>query len=132
MRTAPSTIGTCLREAATTLHLLGLYWPQTNKRLSPRSLMCSASWKYPLHLRRLTLILNGSPMWYIEPKLTTLPELVRLPDPRTYRTTRNPHWPHLTSQRGMPSRYGLKLRWDLDTSYHPRTTPTLWILPSRF
>ena len=37
MRTAPSTIRTCLREAATPLHLLGLYWPLTNKRPSPRS-----------------------------------------------------------------------------------------------
>ena len=31
MRTAPSTIRTCLREAATPLHLLGLYRPLTNK-----------------------------------------------------------------------------------------------------
>ena len=37
MRTAPSTIRTCLREAATPLHLLGLYQPLTNKRPSPRS-----------------------------------------------------------------------------------------------
>ena len=69
VRTAPSTIRTCLREAATPLHLLGLYQPQTNKRPSPRSLMCSASRKYPLHSRCLTLISNRNPMWYIEPKL---------------------------------------------------------------
>ena len=132
MRTAPSTIRTCLREVATPLHLLGLYQPQTNKRPSPRSLMYSASRKYPLHSRRLTLILNGNPMWYIEPKLATLPELVRLQDPRTYRTIRDPLWPHLISRRGMPSKYGLKLRWDLDTSYRPRMTPTLRISPLRF
>ena len=132
VRTAPSTIRTCLREAATPLHLLGLYRPLTNKRPSPRSLMYLASQKYSLHSRHLTLILNGNPMWYTEPKLATLQELVRLQDPQTCRTTRDPHRPCLTSQRGMPSRYGLKLRWDLDTSYLLRTTPALRISPSRF
>ena len=131
MRTAPSTIRTCLREAATPLCLLGLYRPQINKRPSPQSLTCSASQKYPLHLRRLTLISNGNPMWSIEPKLATLLELVGLRDPRTYGTIRDPRQPHLISQRGMPSKYGLKLRWDLDTFYGPRTTPSLWISPSR-
>ena len=131
MRTAPSMIKTCLREAATPLHLLGLYRPQINKRPSPRSLMCSASQKYPLHSRRLTLILNRNPMWYIEPKLATLLELVRLWDPRIYGTIRDPHRSRLISQRGMPSKYGLKLRWDLDTFYRLRMTPSLRISPSR-
>ena len=131
MRTAPSTIRTCLREAATPLHLLGLYRPQTHKRPSPRSLMCLASQKYPLHLRRLTLISNGNLMWSIEPKLATLLELVGLWNPQTYGIIRDPRWPCLISQRGMPSKYGLKLRWDLDTSYCSRTTPALWISPSR-
>ena len=46
--------------------------------------------------------------------------------------TRDPPRPHLTSQRGMPSRYGWKLRWDLDTSYLPRTIPAPQISPLRF
>ena len=132
MRTAPSMIRTCLREAATPLHLLGLYRPLTNKRPSSRSLMYSASQKYPLHSRHLTLMLNGNPMWYIEPRLATLQELVGLQGPRACGTTRDPHQPHLTSQRGMPSKYGLKLRWDLDTSYLLTMTPAAWISPSRF
>ena len=127
----PSTIKTCLKEAATPLHLLGLYRPQIHRRPSLQSLTCSASQKYPLHSRRLTLISNGNPMWYIKPRLATLLELVRLRDPRTYGTIRDPCQPRLISQRGMPSKYGLNLRWDLDTFYRPRTTPSLWISPSR-
>ena len=98
----------------------------------PQSLMYSASQKYPLHSRHLTLILKGNPMWYIEPKLVTLQGLVGLQDPQTCGTTRDPHQPCLISQRDMPSKYGLKLRWDLDTSYLQRTTPAPRISPSRF
>ena len=47
MRTAPSVIKVCPREAATPLHLLGLYQPLNSKRLSLRSPMCSASRKCP-------------------------------------------------------------------------------------
>ena len=38
----------------------------------------------------------------------------------------------LRSQRGMLSRYGWKLRWDLDTSYPQRMIPVPRISPSRF
>ena len=112
-------IKTYLKEAATPLHLLGLYRPQIHRRPSHRSLTYSASQKYPLHSRCLTLISNRNPMWYIEPRLATLQELVGLRDPRMCGTVEDPRWPHLTSQRGMPSNYGSKLRWDLDTFYCP-------------
>ena len=124
-------IKTCLKEAATPLHLLGLYQPQIHRRPSLRSLTCLASQKYPLHSRHLTLISNGNPMWYIEPRLATLLELVGLRDPRMRRTVGDPRWPRLTSRRGMPFNYGSKLRWDLGTFYHPRTTPSLRTLPLR-
>ena len=67
MRTAPSTIRTCLREAATPLHLLGLYQPLTNKRPSPRSLMYSASQKCPPLLRHSISRLRGNQPWCIAP-----------------------------------------------------------------
>ena len=59
MRTAPSVIRTCLREAAIPLHLLGLYRPLTNKRPSPQSLTYSASRKCPPLLRCSILRLRG-------------------------------------------------------------------------
>ena len=132
MRTAPSTIRTCLREAATLLHLLGLYWPLTNKRPSPRSLMYLASQKCPPLSRHSILRLRGNRPWCIVHKLATPQELAGLLGPRMPGTTGGPPWPHLTNQRGMPSRYGWKLRWDLDTSYLPRTIPAPQILPWRF
>ena len=132
MRTAPSTIRTCLREAATPLHLLGLYQPLTNKRPSPPSLMYLASQKCPPLSRRSILRLRGNRPWCIVHKLATPQELAGLLGPQMPRTTKGPPQPHLTSQRGMPSKYGWKLRWDLDTSYLPRRIPARWILPSRF
>ena len=130
MRTAPpSTIKTCLKEAATPLHLLGLYRPQIHRRPSLQSHTCSAFQKYLLHSRHLTSTSNGNPLWYIEPRLATLLELVGLKDLRMHWTVGDPRRPHLTSQRGMPSNYGSKSRWDLDTFYHLRTIPSLWILP---
>ena len=132
MRTAPtSMITTCLKEAATPLHLLGLYQPQIHRRLSHQSLMYSVSQKYPLHSRRLTLISNGNPMWYIELRLATLLKLAGLMDPRMHGTIRDLHRSHLTSQRGMPSNYDSKWRWDRDTFYRLRTIPSLRISPSR-
>ena len=50
-------------------------------------------------------------------KLATLQELARLLGPQIRGTTRGPPQSHLRSQRGMLSRYGWKLRWDLDNSY---------------
>ena len=132
MRTAPSAIRTCLREATTLLHLLGLYRPLTNKRLSPQSLMYSASQKCPPLLRCSISRLRGNRPWCIMHKLATPQVLAGLLGPRMPRTTGGPPRPRLTSQRGMPSRYGWKLRWDLDTSYPLRMTPAPQILPSRF
>ena len=132
MRTAPSTIRTCLREAATPFHLLGLYQPLTNKRPSPGSLMYSASQKCPPLLRRSISRLRGNQLWCIVHKLATPQELAWLPGPRGPGITGGPPRPHLTSQRGMPSKYGSKLRWDLDTSYLQRTTPGLRISPLTF
>ena len=131
VRTAPSAIKACLREAATPLHLLGLYRPLNNKRPSPRSLMCSASRKCPPLLRHSTSRSRRNQTWCTMHKLATPQELARLLGPQICRTTGGPPQPHLRSQRGMLSRYGWKLRWDLDTSYPRRTIPILWILPSR-
>ena len=119
MRTAPSAIRTCLREAATPLHLLGLYQPLTNKRPSPRSLTYSVSQKCPPLLRCSISRLIGNQLWCIVHKLATPQELAGLLGPRMSRTNGSPPQPHLISQRGMPSRYGWKLRWDLDTFLPP-------------
>ena len=132
VRTAPSAIKACLREAATPFHLLGLYWPLNNKKPSLRSLMYSASRKCPPLLRRSISRLRGIRPWCIVPKLATPQELAGLLGPQMPGTTRGPPPPRLTSQRGMPSKYGWKLRWDLDTSYPPRTIPVLRISPLRF
>ena len=132
MRTAPSAIKTCLREAATPLHLLGLYQPLNSKRPSLRSLMYLASWKC-LPLSRCSISrLRGNRPWCIMHKLATPQELAGLLGPRMPGTAGGPPRPRLTSQRGMPSRYGWKLKWGLDTSYPPRTIPVLRISPSRF
>ena len=64
MRTAPSVIKVCLREAATPLHLPGLYQPLNSKRPSLWSLMCSASRKCPPLSRRSTSRLRRNQMWY--------------------------------------------------------------------
>ena len=97
MRTAtPSTIKTCLKEAATPLHLLGLHWPQICRRLLHQSPMYSASQKYLLHSKCSTLSSNGSPMWYIEPRLATLRELVGLRDLWPHWTVGDPRWPRIT------------------------------------
>ena len=117
MRTAPSVIKACLREAATPLHLLGLYQPLNNKKLSPRSLMYSASRKCPPLLRHSISRLRGNRPWCIMHKLATPQELAGLLGPQMPGTTGSPPQPRLISQRGMPSRYGWKLRWELDTSY---------------
>ena len=132
MRTAPSAIRTCLRETATPLHLLGLYWPRNNKILSPRSLMYLASRKCLPLLRRSISRLRGNQPWCTVHKLATPQELAGPLGPRMPRTTGGPPRPCLTSRRGMPSRYGRKLRWDLDTSYPQRTIAAPRILPSRF
>ena len=132
MRTAPSVIKVCLKEAATLLHLLGLYRPLNSKRPSLRSLMCSASRKCPPVSRRSTSRLRRNQTWCTMHKLATPKELARLLGPRIHGTTRGPPQPRLRSQRGMLFRYGWKLRWDLDTSYPLRTIPVPWILPSRF
>ena len=132
MRTAPSVIRTCLREAAPPLHLLGLYQPLTNKRPSPQSLTYSASRKCPPLSRRSISRLIGNQLWCIVHKLATPQELAGLLGPHMSGTTGSPPWPRLISQRGMPSRYGWNLRWDLDTSYPPRTIPVLRTSPSRF
>ena len=125
-------IRTCLREAATPLHLLGLYQPLTNKRPSPQSLMYSASQKCLPLLRRSISSLRGNQPWCIMHKLATPQELAWLPGPRGPEITGGLPRSHLTSQRGMPSKYGLKLRWDLDTSYLQRTTPVPRISPLKF
>ena len=117
VRTAPSAIKVCLREAATLLHLLGLYQPLDNKKPSPRSLMYSASRKCPPLSRCSISRLRGNRPWCIVHKLATPQELAGLLGPRMPGTTGGPPRPRLISQRGMPSRYGWKLRWDLDTSY---------------
>ena len=131
MRTAPSVIKVCLREAATPLHLLGLYRPLNSKRPSLRSLMCSASQKCPPPLRHSTSRSRRNQTWCTVHKLATPQELARLLGPQVHGTTGGPPQSHLRSQRGMLSRYGWKFRWDLDTSYPPRTIPVLRISPSR-
>ena len=131
MRTAPSVIKVCLREAATPLHLPGLYWPLNSKRPSLQSLMCLASWKCPPLSRHSTLRSRRNQMWCTMHKLATPQELARLHGPQIHGTTGGPPRSHLRSQRGMLSRYGWKLRWDLDTSYPRRTIPVLQISPSR-
>ena len=131
MRTAPSVIKVCLREAATPLYLPGLYRPLNSKRPSLRSLMCSASRKCPPLLRCSTLRSRRNQMWCTVHKLATPQELARLHGPQIHGTTGGPPRSCLRSQRGMLSRYGWNLRWDLDTLYPRRTIPTLRILPSR-
>ena len=123
MKTAPSMIRTRHREAAAPLHLLGLYRPLNSKRSSLRSLMYSASQKCPPLSRCSILRLRGNPPWCIMHKLAIPQELAGHLGPRWPGKTGGPPRPHLTSQRGMPSKYGLKLRWYLDTSYLPRMTP---------
>ena len=132
MRTAPSVIKVCLREAVTPLHLLGLYQPLNSKRPSLRSLMCSASQKCLPLSRCSTSRSRRNQMWCTVHKLATPQELAGLLGPRIRRTTRGPPQPRLRSQRGMLSRHGWKLRWDLDTSYPRRTIPVPRISPSRF
>ena len=131
MRTARSVIKVCLREAATPLHLPGLYWPLNSKRPPPRSLMCLASQKCPPLSRHSTSRSRRNQMWCTVHKLATPQELAGLLGPRIRGTTRGPPQSHLRSQRGMLSRYGWKLRWDLDTSYPQRTIPVPRISPSR-
>ena len=97
-----------------------------------QSLMYSASQKYPLLLRCSTLMLRGNQMWYIMHKLATLQELARLQGPLPCGTTRGPHQSCLKDQRGMPSKYGWRLRSDLDTFYPQRTIAILQISPSKF
>ena len=63
-------------------------------------------------------------------KLATPQELAGLQGPQTHGTTGGPHQSCLRSQRGMLSRYGWKLRWDLDTLYPRRTIPVPRISPS--
>ena len=132
MRTAPSVIKVCLREAATPLHLLGLYRPLNSKRPSLWSLMCLASRKCLPLSRCSTSRLRRNQMWCTMHKLATPQELAGLHGPQIRGTTRGPPKSRLRSQRGMLSRYDWKLSWDLDTSYPRRTIPVLWILPSRF
>ena len=132
VRTAPSAIKACLREAATPLYLPGLYQPLNSKRPSPWSLMCSASRKCPPLLRCSITRLRRNRPWCIVHKLATPQELAGLLGPQIHGTTGGPPQPCLRSQRGMLSRNGWKLRWDLDTSYPPRTIPVPWISPSRF
>ena len=62
-------------------------------------------------------MLKENQTWYIEPTLATLQEIAGLQGPRTCGTTKDPHQSHLNGQRDMPSRYGWRLRWDLDTFY---------------
>ena len=132
VRTAPFVIKVCLRETVTLLHLPGLYQPLNSKRPSLRSLMCSASWKCPPLSRCSISRLRRNQMWCTVHKLATPQELARLLGPRICRTTGGPPRSCLRSPRGMLSRYGWKLRWDLDTSYPRRTIPVPWILPLRF
>ena len=105
MRTAPSTIRTCLREAATPLHLLGLYQPLTNKRPSPQSLMYSASQKCPPLMRRSISRLRGNQPWCIVHKLATLPGASMTPwSPKAQDNQRStPASPH------KPKRYTLQM-----------------------
>ena len=131
VRTAPSVIKVCLREAATPLHLPGLYWPLNSKRPLLQSLMCSASPKCLPPSRRSTSRSRRNQMWCTVYKLATAQELAGLLGPRIHGTTGGPPQPHLRSQRGMLSRYGWKLRWDLDTSYPQRMILVPWISPSR-
>ena len=132
MRTAPSVIKACLGEAATPLHLPGLYHPLNSKRPSLRSPMCSASQKCLPLSRCSTSRSRRNQMWCTMHKLATPQELAELHDPQICGTTRGPPQSHLRSRRGMLSRYGWKLRWDLDTSYFRRTIPVPRISPSRF
>ena len=132
VRTAPSVIKACLREAATPLHLLGLHQPLNSKRPSLWSLTCSASQKCPPFSRRSISRLRRTQIWCIVHKLATPQELAGLLGLRICRTTGGPPQPSLRSQRGMLSRYGWKLRWDLDTSYPLRTIPVPQISPSKF
>ena len=110
MRTAPSAIKACLREAAIPLHLPGLYRPLNSKRLSPRSRMYSASRKCLPLLRHSILKLRRNQMWCIMYKLATPQELAGLLGPRICGTTGGPPQPHLRSQRGARSffYYGLQ------------------------
>ena len=104
MRTAPSVIRTCLREAATPLHLLGLYWPLTNKRSSPQSLMYSASRKCPPLSRHSILRLRGNQLWCIV-QTSYSPGASRTPWSPNARDNRRstPALPH------KPKRYALQI-----------------------
>ena len=104
MRTAPSAIKACLREAATPLHLLGLYWPLNSKRPSLRSLMYLASRKCPPLSRRSISRLRGIRPWCIVHKLATPQELAGLLGPQMPGTIRGPPQPHLK-----PKRYALQI-----------------------
>ena len=85
--------------------------------------MYLASRKCPPLSRRSTSRSRKNQMWCTVHKLATPQELAELHGPQIHRTTGGPHQSHLRSQRGMLSRYGWKLRWDLDTLYPQRTTP---------
>ena len=132
MRTAPSVIKVRLREAATPLCLPGLYRSLNSKRPSLRSLMCLASWKCLPLSRCSTSRSRRNQTWCTMHKLATPQELAGLLGPQVHGTTGGPPQSRLRNQRGMLSRYGWKLRWDLDSSYPWRTIPVPRILPSRF
>ena len=83
-------------------------------------------------LEALTIKVEKKPNVVHHDKLATPQELARLHGPQIHGTTGGPHQSHLRSQRGMLSRYGWKLRWDLDTLYPQRMIPVPQIFPSRF
>ena len=83
-------------------------------------------------LEALTSRSRKNQMWCTVHKLATPQELAGLHGPQIHGTTGGPHQSHLRSQRGMLSRYGWKLRWNLGTSYPRRAIPVPQILPSRF
>ena len=103
MRTAPSVVKVCLREAVTLHHLPGLYQPLNSKRPSHQSLMCLASRKCLPPLRHLTSRLRRNQMWYTMHKLATPQELARLHGPQICGTTGG------LPQSKKPKRYALQI-----------------------
>ena len=121
-------IKTCLKEAATpTSPSRPVSASDPQETVTPVSHVFSLS-EVSASFKALNIDL---PMWYIEPRLATLQELVGVRDLRMCGTVGDPRRPRLTGQRGMPPSYSSKSRWDPYTSYCPRTTLSLWTLPSR-
>ena len=131
MRTAPSVITSMSQESSSPASpSRPVPASELQETVTPVSHVFSLS-EVSASLEALNIEVEKNQMWYTMHKLATPSELAGLQSPQTHETTGGPYQSRLRSQRGMLSRYGWKLRWDLDTLYPWRTIPVPQISPSR-